>query len=163
MSVSPNTSVNKAFDYDFEKEVAVSGNIVNSQAAANGNDFRYGEETELHRGLKARHITMIAIGGALGTGLVIGTGSALVDGGPGSILVAYSFVGLIVYLVMCALGEMATYLPLPDGFSGYASRFVDPCLGFAVGYTYWFKYIIITPNQLTAAALVIQYWLPRER
>ncbi|AOW02144.1 amino acid permease/ SLC12A domain-containing protein [Yarrowia lipolytica] len=163
MSVSPNTSVNKAFDYDFEKEVAVSGNIVNSQAAANGNDFRYGEETELHRGLKARHITMIAIGGALGTGLVIGTGSALVDGGPGSILVAYSFVGLIVYLVMCALGEMATYLPLPDGFSGYASRFVDPCLGFAVGYTYWFKYIIITPNQLTAAALVIQYWLPREK
>lgn len=118
---------------------------------------------ELHRDLKARHITMIAIGGALGTGLIIGSGSALATAGPASIFIAYAFVGLIVYMVMCALGEMATWIPLPDGFSGYASRFCDPALGFAVGWTYFFKYIIVTPNQLTAGALVIQYWLPREK
>ena len=117
----------------------------------------------LHRGLKARQVTMIAIGGAIGTGLIIGTGAALARAGPGSILISYTIVGFIVYLVMCALGEMAAWLPLESGFTGYAARFCDPALGFALGYTYWFKYIIVTPNQLTAAALVIQYWVPREK
>lgn len=72
-------------------------------------------------------------------------------------------IGLLVYVVMCSLGEMATWLPAAGGFATYASRFCDDALGFATGYTYWFKYIIITPNQLTAAALVIQYWLPADR
>lgn len=117
---------------------------------------------DLHRGLRARHITMIAIGGAIGTGLIIGTGAALARAGPASIFISYTAVGFLVYLVMCALGEMATWLPLSSGFTGYATRFCDPALGFSLGYTYWFKYIIITPNQLTAAALVLQYWVPRE-
>ncbi|KAL5332903.1 amino acid permease/ SLC12A domain-containing protein [Aspergillus crustosus] len=121
------------------------------------------QENELHRALKARHITMIAIGGAIGTGLIIGTGSALQRAGPGAILISYAFMGFIVYLVMCGLGEMATWLPRSSGFTGYAVRFCDPALGFALGYTYWFKYIIVTPNQLTAGALVIQYWLPAAR
>ncbi|KAL8640580.1 MAG: hypothetical protein Q9228_002510 [Teloschistes exilis] len=119
--------------------------------------------TELHRGLRSRQITMIAIGGAIGTGLIIGTGSALAKAGPLSILISYTLVGFVVYMVMCALGEMAAYLPIQSGFTGYATRFCDPALGFSLGYTYWFKYIIVTPNQLTAAALVIQYWVPRER
>ncbi|KAF3107535.1 hypothetical protein TWF569_007496 [Orbilia oligospora] len=114
----------------------------------------------LHRGLRSRQVTMIAIGGAIGTGLIIGTGSALAKAGPGSLMIAYTFVGFIVFLVMAALGEMAAWLPAAGGFSVYATRFVDPALGFSLGYTYWFKYIITTPNQLTAAALVIQFWLP---
>ncbi|KAJ9604852.1 amino acid transporter [Cladophialophora chaetospira] len=117
----------------------------------------------LHRGLKSRHITMIAIGGAIGTGLIIGTGKALAQAGPGSIFISYTTVGFLVYLVMCALGEMATWLPIGAGFTGYATRYCDPALGFALGYTYWFKYIIVTPNQLTAGALIIQYWLPRDK
>lgn len=96
-------------------------------------------ETSLHRGLKSRQITMIAIGGAIGTGLIIGTGSALAKAGPLSILISYTIVGFIVYMVMCALGEMATYLPIQSGFTGYATRFCDPALGFSLGYTYWFK------------------------
>lgn len=106
---------------------------------------------------------MIAIGGAIGTGLIIGTGAALAKAGPLSILISYSIVGFVVYMVMCALGEMATWLPLESGFTGYAARFCDPALGFSLGYTYWFKYIIVTPNQLTAGALVIQYWVDRDK
>ncbi|KAK3712271.1 amino acid transporter [Vermiconidia calcicola] len=117
----------------------------------------------LHRGLSARQITMIAIGGAIGTGLIIGTGQALARSGPASILISYSVVGVLCYAVMTALGEMATWMPAAGGFAAYATRFVDPALGFSLGYTYWFKYIIITPNQLTAAALVIQYWAPPEQ
>ncbi|KAF7551262.1 hypothetical protein G7Z17_g5117 [Cylindrodendrum hubeiense] len=119
-------------------------------------------ETSLHRGLKARHITMIAIGGAIGTGLIIGTGKALAQAGPGSVFICYTIIGFVVFLVMAALGEMAAWLPISAGFTGYASRFCDPSLGFALGWTYWFKYIIVTPNQLTAAALVIQYWVDRD-
>ncbi|KAI0408789.1 amino acid permease [Xylaria palmicola] len=120
-------------------------------------------ETALHRGLKARHITMIAIGGAIGTGLIIGTGKALAKAGPGAILISYSVIGFVVFLVMAGLGEISSWLPMSAGFTGYASRFCDPSLGFALGWTYWFKYIILPPNQLTAAALVIQFWLPRDR
>lgn len=64
---------------------------------------------------------------------------------------------------MAALGEMAAWLPLGSGFTGYAGRFADPALGFALGWNYYFKYIIVTPNQLTAASLVVQYWVDRER
>ncbi|KAI9038013.1 dicarboxylic amino acid permease agtA [Aspergillus affinis] len=137
--------------------------IKNELSATEEGTMTNGHHTNLHRDLKARHITMIAIGGAIGTGLIIGTGSALAKAGPASILISYSIVGFVVYLVMCGLGEMASWLPLPSGFTGYATRFVDPAMGFAIGYTYWFKYIIVTPNQLTAGALVIQYWIDTER
>lgn len=121
------------------------------------------EGHRLKKDLSARHVTMIAIGGAIGTGLIIGTGSALASAGPAAIFIAYTFVGLLVYCVMCSIGEMATYIPLPSGFTGYAERYVDPALGFAVGYSYLCKYLIICPSQLTAGALVMQYWVLRER
>lgn len=92
-------------------------------------------ETSLHRGLQARHITMIAIGGAIGTGLIIGTGKALSQAGPGSVFISYTLIGFVVFLVMAALGEMAAWLPMSSGFTGYASRFCDPSLGFALGWT----------------------------
>lgn len=83
----------------------------------------------LHRRLNARQVTMIAIGGALGTGLIIGTGQALVHSGPGSILISYSLIGLLCYSVMTALGEMATWLPAAGGFAAYASRVSIHVLG----------------------------------
>lgn len=107
---------------------------------ADGENTKWDEttppETRLKRGLQARHITMIAIGGAIGTGLIIGTGKALAEAGPGSVFISYTVVGFIVFLVMAAIGEMASWLPISAGFSGYASRFVDPSLGFALGWWY---------------------------
>ncbi|KAF8188432.1 amino acid permease/ SLC12A domain-containing protein, partial [Pholiota molesta] len=115
-------------------------------------------EESLHRGLKARQISMIALGGAVGTGLIIGSGTALVRGGPLGLLLGYSFMGFICYLVMVSLGEMAAFLPHKKGFSGYATRFVDPALGFALGWNYLMKYLIVTPNNINAAGVVVQYW-----
>jgi len=63
---------------------------------------------------------------------------------------------------MAAMGEMAAWLPIPSGFTGFAHRFVDPALGFALGWNYWFKYIITTPNNLIASVLVIQYWFEKD-
>ncbi|PFH54397.1 hypothetical protein AMATHDRAFT_53372 [Amanita thiersii Skay4041] len=116
------------------------------------------KEKTLHRGLKARQISMIALGGAVGTGLIIGSGTALRRGGPLGLFLGYSFVGFICYLVMVALGEMAAYLPHKKGFAGYATRFVDPALGFALGWNYLLKYLIVTPNNINAAGVVVQYW-----
>ncbi|KAF3070208.1 Dicarboxylic amino acid permease [Trichoderma lentiforme] len=113
----------------------------------------------LKKNLESRHITMIALGGALGTGLLIGTGSALVEAGPAGVLIDYSIVGCVVFLVMSALGEMVSYMPLPHGFGGFATRFVDPALGFATGYVYFFKYLLAAPNQLSAFALIFQFWV----
>ncbi|KAM0261875.1 hypothetical protein ACHAQJ_002078 [Trichoderma viride] len=148
-----------AYGHDTEKFSTEAGNFDNVRIRG----LETSAETSLHRGLKARHISMIAIGGALGTGLIIGTGKALAQAGPGSLLISYCFVGILVYGVMASLGEMAAWLPMSAGFTGYATRYCHPSLGFALGWTYWFKYIITTPNQLTAAALVIQFWCPRDK
>ncbi|KAI5458534.1 amino acid permease/ SLC12A domain-containing protein [Mariannaea sp. PMI_226] len=117
----------------------------------------------LKRELKARHISMIAIGGALGTGLILGTGKALAESGPGAVTISYSIVGLLVYVVMTALGEMAAWLPISAGFAGYATRFCDPSLGFALGWTYYMKYIVVTPNQIVAGAMLFEFWIPRSK
>ena len=79
--------------------------------------------------------------------------------GPAGILIDYTLIGLVVFSVMTALGEMVSYMPLAKGFGGYATRFVDPALGFATGYTYCFKYMIGTANQLSAFALVMKFWV----
>ncbi|KAH6995238.1 amino acid permease/ SLC12A domain-containing protein [Ilyonectria destructans] len=114
----------------------------------------------LRREFKERHVSMIAVAGAIGTGLIIGTGTGLVRGGPASLLIAYCAVGLVVFFIMTAMGEMATMFPMDKGFGGYATRFVDPALGYATGWNYFFKYAVVLPNNLTAAGIIIQYWRP---
>ena len=147
---------------DMDNLSTVSSRLEDSEKQDDYMDDGKDEHTRLRKDLKARHISMIAIGGSIGTGLLIGTGNSLYTAGPMSMFIAYAFVGVLVFFTMAALGEMASYIPL-DGFTSYASRYCDPALGFAVGYAYLCKYLILPPNQLTAAALVIQYWLDREQ
>lgn len=117
-------------------------------------------EPDLQRRLKSRHLQMIAIGGTIGTGLFIGSGGALAKAGPAGALIAYMFVGTIVYSVMTSLGEMATYLPVSGAFTAYAARFVDPSLGFAMGWIYYLSWAFTYALELTATGLIIQYWAP---
>lgn len=119
---------------------------------------QHGSTTQLKRRLQSRHLQMIAIGGTIGTGLFIGSGGAIANAGPAGALIAYAFVGTLVYSVMVALGEMATYLPVSGAFTVYASRFVDQSLGFAMGWIYWFSWAITFALELTASGLIIQYW-----
>ncbi|KAF4625272.1 hypothetical protein G7Y89_g12897 [Cudoniella acicularis] len=117
-------------------------------------------QPELKRKLKSRHLQMIAIGGTIGTGLFIGSGEAIAKSGPAGALIAYLFVGTIIYSVMQSLGEMATYIPISGAFTSYASRFVDPSLGFSMGWIYWFSWAMTFSLELTATGLIIQYWNP---
>jgi len=90
----------------------------------------------------------------------IGSGGALATAGPAGALIAYAFVGTLVYSVMVAMGEMATFIPVSGAFTAYASRFVDKSLGFSMGWIYWFSWAITYALELTASGLIIQYWVP---
>ncbi|SGZ55335.1 CIC11C00000004441 [Sungouiella intermedia] len=120
------------------------------------------EGQELKKALEARHLSMIAIGGALGTGLLIGTGSALRTAGPGAVFITYSLIGFVVFMVLSGLGEVATFIPLADGFAGYCTRYVDEALGFACGWVYLMKYLLIPANQLVAGSLVMSFWVSKD-
>ncbi|RJS62395.1 amino acid permease [Bacillus sp. PK3_68] len=115
---------------------------------------------KLHRSLQSRHLTMMAIGGAIGTGLFVSSGSAISTAGPGGALVAYVLVGIMIYFVMNSLGELASFLPVPGSFETYATRYVDPAFGFALGWNYWYTNAITIPADLSAAVLIMQYWFP---
>lgn len=117
-------------------------------------------QSGLRRSLKTRHITMIALGGSIGTGLFLASGGAIAQAGPGGALVAYIAVGIMVYFLMTSLGELATYMPDPGSFSTYATRFVDPSFGFALGWNFWFNWAITIASELVAATLIIKYWFP---
>ncbi|EHL2525772.1 amino acid permease [Listeria monocytogenes] len=103
---------------------------------------------------------MIAIGGSIGTGLFLASGNAIHTAGPGGALVAYIAIGIMVYFLMTSLGEMATYMPVSGSFSTYASRFVDPAFGFALGWNYWFNWAITLAVDISTAAIIVQFWLP---
>ncbi|RNB84562.1 amino acid permease [Brevibacillus fluminis] len=117
-------------------------------------------EGRLHRTLKTRHLSMIALGGAIGTGLFLASGSSISTAGAGGALVAFLAVGIMIYFMMTSLGEMATLIPSAGSFDTYATRFVDPALGFAIGWSYWATWALTLPTELTAASLVMKYWFP---
>jgi amino acid permease len=117
-------------------------------------------QTELHRGIGSRQLGMIAIGGAIGTGLFFASGSAISQAGPGGAMLAYAIMGVAVYCMMQSLGEMATQLPIRGSFETYAERFVDPSLGFAVGWNYWFSWAITLAAELVAGSLIVKFWFP---
>ncbi|CAI2688775.1 Lysine-specific permease [Apilactobacillus kunkeei] len=112
------------------------------------------------RGLKTRHVSMIALGGSIGTGLFVASGSVISQAGPGGALVAYLLMGLMVYFLMTSLGEMATNTPISGSFAAYAGKYVDPALGFAMGWNYWFNWAITVAVDISTAALVMKFWLP---
>ncbi|KRL56337.1 amino acid permease [Furfurilactobacillus rossiae] len=118
------------------------------------------ENRAVRRELKTRHLSMIALGGSIGTGLFVASGSAISAAGPGGALVAYVAIGIMVYFLMTSLGEMATYMPLTGSFAAYSTKFVDPALGFAMGWNYWFNWAITLAVDVSTAALVMQFWLP---
>lgn len=117
------------------------------------------QHDQLARGLKSRHIQFLALGGAIGTGLFIGSGGILSSTGPAPLFMAYLSMMVIVWVVMNCLAEMVTYLPMRGITVPYfVDRFVDPSLGFAAGWNYWYAYAILIGAEATAAGIIIDYW-----
>ncbi|MDM5220629.1 amino acid permease [Peribacillus sp. RS7] len=116
--------------------------------------------TELKRSLKARHLMMISLGGTIGTGLFLASGGAIHSAGPGGALVAYAIIGIMVYYLMTSLAEMAAFMPVAGSFRVYASKFVDPSFGFAIGWNYWYNWAITIAAELAAVVLIMKFWFP---
>lgn len=112
----------------------------------------------LSRRLKSRHLQMIAIGGAIGTGLFVGSGSTLRSGGPAALIIGFSIIGLMLYCTVQALGELAVTFPVSGAFATYSTRFIDPAWGFAMGWNYGVQWLVVLPLELVAASITIGYW-----
>ncbi|KUI72422.1 Proline-specific permease [Cytospora mali] len=118
-----------------------------------------GAQDQLERGLKSRHIQFLALGGAIGTGLFIGSGSILELGGPLALLLGYLIMMIIVWNIMNILAEIAVYLPLKGATIPYfVERFVEPSLAFAAGWNYWYAYAILFAAEASAGPLILEYW-----
>ena len=123
-------------------------------------DVRERSNTALKRGLASRHMQMIAIGGAIGTGLFLASGRTVSNAGPGGALLAYAAIGLMVLLLMQSLGEMSAHQPVAGSFQTFATKFISPSFGFAMGWNYWFNWAVTVAADLVASGLVMAYWFP---
>ncbi|RFU28746.1 hypothetical protein B7463_g7591, partial [Scytalidium lignicola] len=138
----------KKYDSDSSPQAVVSSDI----------DIEIGQEGQLHRKLKGRHMQMIAIGGAIGAGLFVGSGSALNAGGPGSLVIDFIIIGVMLLCTVNALGELAALYPVAGSFFNYSVRFIDPAWGFAMGWNYAMNWLVVLPFELTAAGITIAFW-----
>lgn len=117
------------------------------------------EVKDLQRGLSNRHIQLIALGGAIGTGLFLGIGPTVVMAGP-SVLLGYAFTGIIAFLIVRQLGEMVVEEPVSGSFSHFANRYWHPFAGFAAGWNYWLMFVLVSMAELTAIGTYVQFWWP---
>ncbi|NUU66105.1 amino acid permease [Enterobacteriaceae bacterium BIT-l23] len=113
----------------------------------------------LKRGLKNRHIQLIALGGAIGTGLFLGIADTIKMAGP-SVILGYAIGGFIAFLIMRQLGEMVVEEPVAGSFSHFAYKYWGDFAGFASGWNYWVLYVLVAMAELTAVGKYIQYWWP---
>ncbi|WAT01135.1 amino acid permease [Rouxiella chamberiensis] len=116
-------------------------------------------ESQLKRGLKNRHIQLIALGGAIGTGLFLGIAQTIKMAGP-SVLLGYAVAGIIAFFIMRQLGEMVVHEPVAGSFSHFANKYWGGFAGFMSGWNYWVLYVLVSMAELTAVGIYVQYWWP---
>jgi aromatic amino acid transport protein AroP len=114
---------------------------------------------QLRRGLKNRHIQLIALGGAIGTGLFLGIAQTIQTAGP-SVLLGYGIAGIIAFFIMRQLGEMVVDEPVAGSFSYFADKYFGPFAGFLSGWNYWVLYILVSMAELSAVGIYMHYWWP---
>jgi len=118
------------------------------------------QHQQLKRGLKNRHIQLIALGGAVGTGLFLGIAHTIKMAGP-SVLLGYAIAGFIAFLIMRQLGEMVVEEPVAGSFSHFADKYWGNFAGFASGWNYWVLYVLVAMAELSAVGIYVQYWYPQ--
>ena len=145
---------------DAHRPAEPSAEIAQTSAGAVGKTGEGAAAGGRQRNLKARHVNLIAIGGAIGTGLFVGTGASISGAGPGGAVVSYGVIGIAIYFMMTALGEMVTHRPVAGAFETYTGEYVEPALGFAVGWMYWYSCAMTIAVELVASSIIMKYWFP---
>ncbi len=116
-------------------------------------------QQQLRRGLKERHIGLIALGGSVGVGLFLGSSAAIQVAGP-SLLLSYFIGGIVVFFLLRALGEVAVAYPVAGSFSAHAHSYLGALAGYLTGWTYWFMWVVTGMAEITAIGIYVHYWLP---
>ena len=116
-------------------------------------------ENKMKRGLKNRHLQMIALGTAVGTGLFYGSTATIALAGP-AVSLSYLIGGIIIFFIVRMLGEMSVEEPVSGSFSYYASKYWGKFPGFLAGWNYWFLYILVSMAELSAVSIYLAYWFP---
>ncbi|MCM2603334.1 amino acid permease [Rossellomorea marisflavi] len=114
---------------------------------------------ELHRGLEARHIQMIALGGTIGVGLFMGSASTIQWTGP-SVLLAYAIAGIFIFFIMRAMGEMLYVEPSTGSFATFGHKYIHPLAGYMTAWSNWFQWVIVGMAEIVAVGAYMQYWFP---
>ncbi|KIW16092.1 hypothetical protein PV08_06143 [Exophiala spinifera] len=113
---------------------------------------------QLDRSMKPRHLNMIAMGGSIGSGFFVGSGTAFTAGGPGAVFICFCIAGILVFNIVHALGELAVMYPISGGMYTYSVRFISPAWGTAMGWNYAFGWLVVMPLELTICSFTVQYW-----
>ncbi|MGE8559719.1 MAG: amino acid permease [Acinetobacter sp.] len=131
------------------------------QSSHTPNDASHqGNSAPLKRAMSTRHLVMISLGGAIGTGLFLGSGEVIAQTGPVGAIISYVLGGLIAYAVMLCLGELAVHMPESGSFGSYARNYIGPGTGYTVTWLYWLTWAATLGTEFTAAALLMQEWFP---
>ncbi|KAI1173507.1 amino acid permease/ SLC12A domain-containing protein [Nemania sp. FL0916] len=136
-------NVTIASNESYELGVADNGNVI---------------DDGLQRGLKNRHLQMIAFGGIVGASIWYGTGTAIAYSGPVGALISFIIIGVDVFFVMQSLGEMSTLFPVQGAFIELAGRFIDPAIGFSLGWNYWYQWVTNIANDYNNISLILGFW-----
>lgn len=120
-----------------------------------------GQAPALKRAMTTRHLVMLSLGGAIGTGLFMGSGEVISQAGPLGAVLAYIIGGLIAYMVMLCLGELAVHLPVSGSFGAFATNYIGPGTGYMVSWMYWLGWSATLGTEFTAAAILMQEWFPQ--
>jgi amino acid transporter len=110
------------------------------------------------RGLKTRHVSMMALAGIIGPGLLIGSGGALSAGGPAALIIGFGVIGIIAFSIMQSLGELTTLYPSGGAFTDLADRFIDKAFGVAVGWNYFIIWFCVLANEYNVISSVMVFW-----
>lgn len=162
LSTPPSASPGNASN-DIEKDVVHSdpGFMSNTNLDPHPShepQLNVGGEGSTQRQLHSFHVTMIGFCSGIGTGLFIGTGAAYAKAGPAGLLIAYCLVGAVLWCVMQSIAELATLIPTAGSFPHWATRFIDPSVGFSLAISYGYCYTIAIASEVSAAAVVVSYW-----
>ena len=114
---------------------------------------------EMKRGLRPRHVEMIALGGTIGVGLFMGSADTIMMAGP-SVLLCYALTGVVMFFIMRIMGEMLYQEPITGSFAAYGHKYISPYVGYLTAWSYWFMWVVIGLSEITAVGIYVKYWFP---
>ncbi|PRT55690.1 General amino acid permease AGP3 [Wickerhamiella sorbophila] len=143
---------------DKEPNNLVTEEVASDDLSADNVGGNIDPDSGVKRGLKNRHISMMALAGIIGPGLLVGAGRALANGGPASLIIGFGVIGVIAFSIMQSLGEVTTLYPSGGGFITLGARFINPAFGFVVGWNYFIVWIAVLANEYNAISSVLYSW-----